>query len=329
MYLPIAPILSQDLAQSFQRRLAEGTGEHGVATAGYLFAAPVAACPPRSAHVVHPNKRRFNFMKPNSSPAVKSATRAIDVLELVAGAENPPSFAEIGAHLGIPNSSLFYLLNTLIQRGYLQQDDNRLYTLGPAISRLANSVSAPVSWVKLVEPLLDRVWTQVQETTSYMERRGDEIECMISKLAPHSLLPVHRVGQRAPLYVFSGGKIVLAQLDDEALEAYLKRTQLKRLTPYTLASPQAIRREIGHVRSCGVAVSREEHSVGIIGVSVGLTTATSLAGTLGVAIPAVRFNEKVLANIKTHLQAAAARFSSSTEGATPPRAAPLERSAER
>jgi len=261
-------------------------------------------------------------MKPSSSPAVKSATRAIDVLELVGSAETPLSFLDIGAHLGIPNSSLFYLLNTLIQRGYLQQDDSRTYQLGPAIARLANAVNATVSWIEIVEPLVDRVWTQVQETTSYMERRGDEIECLISKLAPHSLLPVHRVGQRAPLYVFSGGKIVLAELDDEALDAYLKRTPLKRLTPNTLTSPQAIRAEIADVRESGIAVSREEHSVGIVGVSVGLKTAASLAGTLGVAIPAVRVNKKVLATIKTHLQAAAARFTlSSDKRARQPRTA--------
>src|SRR5882724_6374954 len=148
-------------------------------------------------------------MKPNAPPVVKSAIRAIDILEFVAAAEAPPAFAEIGSSLDIPNSSLFYLLNTLMQRGYLQQEDGRGYSLGPAVSGLANAVNAPASWVASVAPLVDQVWNKVQETTSYMERRGEEIECLISKLAPHSLLPVHRVGQRAPLYVFSGGKIIL------------------------------------------------------------------------------------------------------------------------
>jgi IclR family transcriptional regulator, acetate operon repressor len=151
-----------------------------------------------------------------------------------------------------------------------------------------------------------------------MERRGDEMECFISKLAPHSLLPVHRVGQRAPLYVFSGGKIVLAHLDDDALELYLKRTPLKRLTPHTLTAPAAIRREIAEVRAGGIAISREEHSLGIIGISVGLKAATALVGTLGVAIPAVRFNEKVFAKIKTELTAAATRFTSRSTSSQQP-----------
>jgi IclR family transcriptional regulator, acetate operon repressor len=254
-------------------------------------------------------------MKQSAPPVVKSAIRAIDVLEFVAASDSPPTFAEIGASLEIPNSSLFYLLNTLSQRGYLQQDGGRGYRLGTAVSGLAQAVSAPASWVARVTPLVEQVWGKVQETTSYLERRGDEIECLISRLAPHSLLPVHRVGQRAPLYVFSGGKIILSQLDDKELEQYIRRTPLKRLTPHTLTSSAAIRREIVQVRSNGFALSREEHSLGIVGISVGLKTPSGLIGTLGVAIPAVRFSDTALSKIRNELQGVAKRFLSTYAGA--------------
>src|SRR5882757_6107060 len=253
-------------------------------------------------------------MKQKNPPAVKSATRALEVLEFVASAEHPPSFAEIGEGLSIPNSSLFYLLGTLRQRKYLELSDNRAgYTLGTALADLAHASSAPPSYVEYVVPLVEQVWNKVQETTSYMERRGDEVECLISKLAPHSLLPVHRVGQRAPLYVFSGGKICLAELTEEELDAYLRRTSLKAFTPKTLVTPSAIRREIEQVRQTGVGTSREEHSLGIIGISIGLRTHAALVGTLGIAIPAVRFSESVLNRIQVELRGAARRFRAASQ----------------
>jgi hypothetical protein len=48
-------------------------------------------------------------MKQNSEIAVKSATRAVDILEFVAAASSPPTFRELAAGLSIPNSSLFYV----------------------------------------------------------------------------------------------------------------------------------------------------------------------------------------------------------------------------
>ena len=48
-------------------------------------------------------------MKPNPNAAVKSADRAIDILEYVADAPAPPSFSGMLTQLGIPRSSLFHL----------------------------------------------------------------------------------------------------------------------------------------------------------------------------------------------------------------------------
>jgi len=257
----------------------------------------------------------MNVAKAKLTPFVKSAVRAIDVLEYVAAALEAPSFAQIGSDLVIPSSSLFYLLNTLKQRGYLRQDGDRGgYELGPAVSMLAESARATTSWVKTIEPLVDQVWESVRETTSYAERRGDEIEIILSKLAPHRLLPVHRIGQRSPLYVFSGGKILLADLDEEAFEQYLKRVSLRRFTPSTLSTHAAVRREIAEVRGSGIAISREEHSLGIIGISVGLRTPNMLVGTLGVAIPAVRFNKAILTKLRSELQLAKRRFLTASAG---------------
>ena len=241
-------------------------------------------------------------------PVVKSAIRAIDVLEYIAAAKKPPFFAEIVSALGIPNSSLFYLLNTLIQRGYLRQNGNKgSYMLGPSLVVLANAVTR-VSWARLIEPLVGSVWKELKETTSYFERRGDEMECMIVKLAEHSLIPIHRVGQRSPMYVFSGGKIFLADMGEPELDAYLKRTKLERLTPNTLTTKATVKREIAKVSQMEFAISREEHSVGTIGISVGLRNGGELIGTLGVAVPAVRFNSKIEEQITSTLKATAPEF---------------------
>lgn len=247
-------------------------------------------------------------MKQPALPVVKSAIRAIDVLEYIARASKSPTFAEIGTELGIPNSSLFYLLSTLSQRGYLRQEGAKGgYALGPALVVLAESASK-VPWAQLVEPLVELVWSETRETTSYFERRGDEMECLLSRLAQHSLIPVHRIGQRSPMYIFSGGKIFLADMSKQELDSYLDRTPLVKMTEHTLSTPAAVRREIAKVRESGVAVTVQEHTLGTVGISVGLRSSVGLIGTLGVVIPAVRFDDDVLKQVMRVLKEAAHRF---------------------
>ncbi|HZF25694.1 MAG TPA: IclR family transcriptional regulator [Steroidobacteraceae bacterium] len=247
--------------------------------------------------------------KQGSDTQVKSATRAVDILEFVAESQSAPTFRDIAAGLGIPNSSLFYLLSTLSNRGYLTQESERGgYALGPAVNSLAYRRRAQHSWRDVAIPLLDQVTDALNETSTYAERRGDEIECVASKLANQALLPVLRAGQRAPLYVFSGGKVLLANMSDEALEDYLRRTTLERLTVNTIASGPALKRELAKVRACGFGYSRGEHTLGIIGISTALRTPRAVIGTIGVAVAAVRFTKQLDAAICKQLAAATTRF---------------------
>jgi DNA-binding IclR family transcriptional regulator len=248
-------------------------------------------------------------MKYNSENAVKSATRAVDILEFVAAAAAPPSFSEIAEGLEIPNSSLFYLLSTLKARGYLNQGgDRERYTLGPALAALTNRTSESRAWRPLIGPLLHQITNALNETSTYGEQRGDEIECVEVRLASRTLQSVLHAGQRAPLYAFSGGKIMLAHWADEDVDRYISRTRFRAFTPNTIESGKALWRELLEVRATGIAYSREEHTVGVHGLSVPLKTQSGLIGTLGVAVPTARLDPASESNIRQQLEAAAATF---------------------
>src|SRR5688572_15495176 len=76
------------------------------------------------------------------STPVKSALRTLDILELLAQQARPMTAQEIAVTLGIPVSSLSYLLSTLVERGYLDRA-RREYRLGPAVARLSGSGIEP------------------------------------------------------------------------------------------------------------------------------------------------------------------------------------------
>jgi len=261
-------------------------------------------------------------MKPTDT-SVKSATRTLDVIEFIAAAKAAPTFGDVAVALQIPNSSLFYLLSTLCKRGYLLLDETPgRYSLGPAVGGLVSRAQKTQPWHQLALPLLHRVTSQLNETSTYAEQRGDEIECVGVVLANQALLPVLRIGQRSALYCFSGGKLLLANMADADIDAYLERVKFQKFTPHTITDRQSLWGQVNGIRQTGVAYSREEHTLGVIGMSVALKTRLRVVGVVGVAVATARFNERLDRDIRVQLASAAELFLTTSADALPESSVP-------
>ncbi|MBS7175266.1 MAG: helix-turn-helix domain-containing protein, partial [Clostridiales bacterium] len=69
----------------------------------------------------------------------RSTARVLDILELLEHVSNGLSLKEISEALKVPKSSLFPILHTLLERGYLCSESNgRGYRLGSMAFQLGN-----------------------------------------------------------------------------------------------------------------------------------------------------------------------------------------------
>jgi IclR family transcriptional regulator, acetate operon repressor len=236
--------------------------------------------------------------------SVKSADRAIDILEFVADATVPPSFTALMAGTQIPRSSLFHLLNNLQGRGYLSQDQAGGYRLGERLRQLAARLDTP-SPAALVIPHLRRLSGAVNETAGFYVRREDMAEIVATIIGGQALNFTMRVGELAPLYAVSAGKIMLAQLAEKELDDYLARVGFEQITPQTLRSGDALRREIAIARREGFAYSREEFTPGITGIAIAVVHGTTLLGALNLAVPTSRFTVEQAAMYRKELRSVA------------------------
>lgn len=222
---------------------------------------------------------------------VKSALRTLDIIEYVVARDRPVVAQEIAGALLIPVSSLSYLLNTLVDRGYLAREGRR-YTPGPGLERLQTRAH-DFSLAERVQPLVRALRIQLNETASFFVRRGWEVEALATETSEHALRYAVQIGTRTPMHGFAAGKAILAVLPDAEIEAYLAETKREAFTPATLTTPQALRREIAAIRRDGVARTREEHTPGIQGVGRAVLVDGEPLGAFSVAIPTVRFDAEL------------------------------------
>jgi IclR family transcriptional regulator, acetate operon repressor len=246
---------------------------------------------------------------PNAhSSQVKSATRTLDIIEYVVAHPRPLVAQEIATALGIPVSSLSYLLATLVERDYLVRQGRR-YSPGPGLERLQLHGDS-FSLADRVAPLVRTLRIQLDETTSFFVREGWEMEALVTEMSEQALRYAVPTGNRLPMHALASGKALLAALPDEELDRYFAETKRVRFTNATVTDERSLRKEIARIRQTGFAETDEEFSLGIVGIGRVVTIGDEPAGSLSVAIPKVRCGDEVRARVKDLLVRTAALLES-------------------
>jgi DNA-binding IclR family transcriptional regulator len=194
--------------------------------------------------------------------AVRSVSRAIRILELLAG-DGRLSAADVSRRLGLPRSSAFELLSTLEQEGLLEKDRERnLYHLGLKLFELGARAQTNLEIRRVALPFLKALNQELDETVHLAvldDREVLYVECVEStkRLRTYSLL-----GVRAHLHCTAVGKAILAFLAPEEVEEVLREKGLLRFTDHTLTDLEALRADLEAIRGRGYAVDLMEHEEG-------------------------------------------------------------------
>jgi IclR family transcriptional regulator, KDG regulon repressor len=97
--------------------------------------------------------------------SVKSVTKVLDILEHLGSAQRAVSVSELARMTGLNVSTAFRLLQTLMARGYVeQQRSNRGYLLGPRIFQMGSAYLQGSDLAAIARPHLEALRDEVGET---------------------------------------------------------------------------------------------------------------------------------------------------------------------
>lgn len=220
---------------------------------------------------------------------VKSAARTVEVLELLASRQNRPArLRELSDALGVPKSSLYALLRTLVKHGWVRTDaSGTLYGIGIRALLAGTSYLDTDPYVRLVQPYLDQVRAQLNETVHFGRLDGSDIVYLATKESGHGLRPYSRVGRRLPAYCTALGKSLLALRGDGALEGNLP-DQLEPVTPHTLVERPALLSDLEAVRRRGYALDLQENTVGVQCFGFALRYSSPPTDAISCSVPLAR-----------------------------------------
>ena len=234
------------------------------------------------------------FMRVNvdssSFSAVKSADRALDILEFCAQRREPVAHAELAAQLGIPKSSVSALLSNLVDRNYLTFDRyTRGDQLGAAVVLLSESYLSEIDLARIGQAVAQALASELAETVALAVNAGPRVLVVARHNWVQPLMYSVHIGDTAPLHASASGKAILAYASAPRRTTMLAGKRLKPVTPATIISRKMLDRELMQVRSAGVAFAREELATGIVTIAAPVFDASGeVVAALSVSVPTPR-----------------------------------------
>ncbi|MGY8817785.1 MAG: IclR family transcriptional regulator domain-containing protein [Pseudomonadales bacterium] len=224
-----------------------------------------------------------------------SLARGLAVIHAFQERKRHLTIAQISHRTEIPRAAVRRCLHTLIKLGYATTD-GRTYSLLPKVLTLGHAYLSSTPLAVTAQPILDSLSDQLHEACSMATLEGEEVLYVARSATPQRLISVDlSVGSRLPAYCTSMGRILLAALDDAALEDYLEHANLQIKTSRTLHTPEAIRSSIKEIRQQGWVIVDQELEVGLRSLAVPLKdSAGQVLAALNVGTHAGRVTKQEL-----------------------------------
>jgi DNA-binding IclR family transcriptional regulator len=234
--------------------------------------------------------------KPIMTRTVPAVVRAMDILELFLDADAELTPRDFAGRLGLPRTTVFELLNTLVSRGYLARtdDDTPRYRLGVRVFQLGSAYSERLDMAREGRSVAEQVAGLCDETVHVAVLDGSDVVYIAKVDSTRSVRMVSAVGRRLPAHCSAVGKMLLAGLSSDAVRARLPQDRpLPALTPHTLTSLRRLERELERIRVEGVAFEHGESNEDVSCVSAPVYDhGGSMVAAMSISVPSSRWSHK-------------------------------------
>jgi DNA-binding IclR family transcriptional regulator len=216
-------------------------------------------------------------------PAVLSLDKALSILALFESG-TPLGVAEIGRHLGLHQTIVSRMLNTLEAAGYVQQLGERgKYVMGVQPLVLANAALEQLPLRRTALPALTRL-ADAERVDTNLGMLHDGLVLYLAHVSRDPDLRAYAfIGKRVPAHCTAMGKALLLDATPQEVAALTNRAGLEGRTPYTITSLEALLADLEASRARRFTVEREELRLGAACVATPLPGAAA-PGVRGAAI---------------------------------------------
>ena len=218
--------------------------------------------------------------------------RAFDIVEAIAGSDQPMTVVDLVEPTGLPKATLHRQCNALEEKGYIRQDINgRGYVVGHRMRLLASLTLAATADQTFRHGILTAVSQEIGETCNIVMPLGVEMfysDRVETKWPLRHQLPI---GTNVPVHCTASGKLYLSSLPEGQCEKLVSVLTLERFTENTLVHPDDLLAAVAQIRKDQVGIDDEEFVDGMVAVAVPINDSKGrMVAALAFHAPSVRMD---------------------------------------
>ncbi|MBZ9605565.1 IclR family transcriptional regulator [Phyllobacterium chamaecytisi] len=198
-----------------------------------------------------------------------SVQKALVILELIGGADEPVTVTEIVKTTGINKTTVLRILSTFGEERYIERDKaSGGYRLGVNLIAVAQRALRQNPLIIRAKPILDEIVALTGDSGLLMTLERGMSLCVERRASTTPIKVVGTdLGTRSPVHAGGGPFALLAFSSDEFVDEYLSKP-LQKATAKTIVEPAAVRERIREARERGYTIGSEDLFEYIVAVGI-------------------------------------------------------------
>ena len=203
-------------------------------------------------------------------PQVPAADHTLRILRHLARRAAPIAASALARDLGIPRSTVYHLLSTLEEHGFVVHlPQERRWGLGTSAFELAGGYSRQEPLARLGRPVIAALADRLGESAHLAVMSGRDVLYIVEERAVRRPALVTEVGVRLPAHLTATGRAMLAALPRSQVRAlYPDASAFTDRTGHGPTSPSQLREVLRAARAAGAATEDGEVTAGFRSVAV-------------------------------------------------------------
>ena len=215
------------------------------------------------------------------------------------------------AQTEIPTATLYRMLTTFVQLGYVSKDVGDRYRLNRKLLTVAYKSMDENSIIEKALPCMRELRNLVNETVLLGTLYGNEGVVLESVKSYQAICVSVKVGHHFPLHTAAPAKAMLACLAPDELSAVLDNMEFTKFTDSTITTKKDYLAELENVRKNNCAFDFGEESVDLRCAASAICGADNrVLAAVWIAAPASRMDRKRLEEIAIHVKSTAEKIQS-------------------
>jgi IclR family transcriptional regulator, pca regulon regulatory protein len=254
--------------------------------------------------------------------SVQSLERGLAVLQVFSRDNPAPTLSEVARLAGTTRATARRILLTLERLGHVRSDGRR-FSLTPRVLALGWAYLSSLNLWEIAQALMEDLAQETGESCSAATLDLPDV-VYVARVPTRRIMSITLgVGTRLPAHATSMGRVLLAELPEADLDAFLATSSLERLTDFTVVHPASLRAIVAGVRADGYAMVDQELELGLRSVAApirdaeGRTVAAMNVSAAVSRVPLERLQDEFLPALLRTAEAISTALGRSTRSADP------------